>query len=42
MQNNNFDLGLLKRLFEELDIDFVRAHKQIYFDLKLPYDKKKY
>ena len=42
MRSNSFDLGLLARLFEELDIDFLRAHKQIYFDLKLPYDKSKF
>ena len=35
-------MHLLKRLFEELDLDFTRAHKQIHFDLKLPYDKEKY
>ena len=40
MQNRYYDLSLLKRLFEELDLDFIRAHKQIYFDLKLPFDKK--
>lgn len=42
MKRQKFDLSLLGRLFEELDIDFLRAHKQIYFDLKLPYDKSKY
>ena len=39
MQNRQYDLSLLKKLFEELDWNFQRAHQQIYFDLKLPYDK---
>ena len=42
MQNKEFNLALLQRLFEELDEDFLRAHKQIYFDLQLPYDKDKF
>ena len=42
MQKKDFNLALLQKLFEELDEDFLRAHKQIYFDLQLPYDKEKY
>ena len=42
LQKEEFDLQLLQKLFEELDLDFLRAHKQIYFDLQLPYDKEKY
>ena len=42
MQAKQFDLSLLQRLFEELDQDFLRAHKQLYFDLQLPYDKEKF
>lgn len=33
---------MLTKLFRELDEDFIRAHKQIYFDLQLPYDKEKF
>ena len=42
MQSRGYDLGLLQRLFEELDQDFLRAHKQIHFDLQLPFDKEKF
>ena len=42
MTNVGFNLKLLSQLFQELDEDFLRTHKQIYFDLQLPYDKEKF
>jgi len=42
MKRQDFDLGLLGRLFEELDQDFIRSHRQIYLDLQLPFDKQKF
>ena len=42
MANRGYNLKLLSQLFTELDEDFLRTHKQIYFDLQLPYDKEKF
>ena len=42
MALKGYNLKSLAQLFKELDQDFVRLHKQIWFDLQLPFDKEKY
>ena len=42
MAERGFNLKLLSQLFHELDEDFLRTHKQIFFELQLPYDKEKF
>ena len=42
MEGRGYNLKLLSQLFTELDMDFSRTHKQIFFDLQPPYDKEKF
>lgn len=42
MEGRGYNLKLLSQLFTELDMAFTRTHKQIFFDLQLPYDKEKF
>jgi len=38
----NYSLESLSHLFKDLDKDYMRSHKQIHFDMQLPYSTEKY
>jgi hypothetical protein len=42
MTKRGYNLQLLASLFNDLNADFIRLHKQIWFDFQLPFDKEKY
>ena len=37
-----YNLTTLGSLFKEMDADYTRTHKQIYFDAQLPFSAEKY